>query len=139
MKLAHDQHLHRRLPGLQGAQAMLTRAAPAESSSTFSSEPLAYIRARAGQLVRRSGRREPGLACTHRRRLRKLTLQVILRWLVHTPSNSTDLWKMVDEAVDDTDRGRTVGDSCVPSLRPRHLAGFHQTSRSERRQSFSKD
>ncbi|WP_143128395.1 hypothetical protein [Streptomyces sp. 2224.1] len=105
----------------------------------FLSEPLAYIRARAGQLGRRSGRREPGLACTHRRRLRKLTLQVILRWLVHTPSNSTDLWKMVDEAVDDTDRGRTVGDPCVPSLRPRHLAGFHQTSRSERRQSFSKD
>ncbi|MEV7383294.1 hypothetical protein [Streptomyces lydicus] len=43
-------------------------------------------------------------------RLRKLTLQVILRWLVLTPSNSTDLWKLVDEAADDTDRGRTVGD-----------------------------
>ncbi|WP_326623924.1 MULTISPECIES: hypothetical protein [unclassified Streptomyces] len=40
--------------------------------------------------------------------LRQFTLRVILRWLVLTPSNHTDLWKLVDAAEDD--HGRVVGD-----------------------------
>lgn len=43
-------------------------------------------------------------------RLRRFTLQVILRWLVLTPSNSTDLWKMVEAAADDHARDHAVGE-----------------------------
>ncbi|MGW0316065.1 hypothetical protein [Streptomyces flavidovirens] len=43
-------------------------------------------------------------------RLRRFTLQVTLRWLILTPSNSTDLWKLVDDAADDDARDKAVGE-----------------------------